>query len=161
MAQFIQKGSVNRNEERASRLPFSVISINPAAQAPLYRQLYDEFRAAILAGRLKAGNKPHLRASWRMNCISRNTVVAAYDQLHLRAISKVTSGQAPGSPARCRRRCCNHALARAVDSRESAAQGDIETRREVGVGLASDQASGGRKDAAVPMRPSRSRFLSF
>jgi len=28
--------------ERASRLPFSVISINPAAQAPLYRQLYDE-----------------------------------------------------------------------------------------------------------------------
>ena len=33
--------------ERASRLPFSVISINPAAQVSLYRQLYDEFRAAI------------------------------------------------------------------------------------------------------------------
>ena len=68
--------------ERASRLPFSVISINPAAQAPLYRQLYDEFRAAILAGRLKAGNKlPPTRELANELGISRNTVVAAYDQL--------------------------------------------------------------------------------
>jgi GntR family transcriptional regulator/MocR family aminotransferase len=68
--------------ERASRLPFSVISIDPAAQAPLYRQLYDEFRAAILAGRLKAGNKlPPTRELANELGISRNTVVAAYDQL--------------------------------------------------------------------------------
>jgi GntR family transcriptional regulator/MocR family aminotransferase len=68
--------------ERASRLPFSVISIDPAAQAPLYRQLYDEFRAAILAGRLKAGNKlPPTRELAKELGISRNTVVAAYDQL--------------------------------------------------------------------------------
>jgi GntR family transcriptional regulator / MocR family aminotransferase len=68
--------------ERAFRLPFSVISINPAAAAPLYRQLYDEFRAAILAGRLKAGNKlPPTRELAHELGVSRNTVVAAYDQL--------------------------------------------------------------------------------
>jgi GntR family transcriptional regulator / MocR family aminotransferase len=71
-----------RMSERASRMPFSVISINPAAPAPLYQQLYDEFRAAILAGRLKAGNKlPPTRELANELGISRNTVVAAYDQL--------------------------------------------------------------------------------
>jgi GntR family transcriptional regulator/MocR family aminotransferase len=69
-------------KERASRLPFSVISINPVSPAPLYRQLYDEFRAAILAGRLKAGNKlPPTRELANELGISRNTVMAAYDQL--------------------------------------------------------------------------------
>ena len=96
--------------ERASRLPFSVISINPAAQAPLYRQLYDEFRAAILAGRLKAGNKlPPTRELANELGISRNTVVAAYDQLlsegyiesHVGAGAWVTSALPEG--------CCNHA----------------------------------------------------
>ena len=68
--------------KRASRLPFTVISINPAAPVPLYRQLYDEFRAAILEGRLKAGNKlPPTRELAIELGISRNTVMAAYDQL--------------------------------------------------------------------------------
>src|SRR5262245_28086041 len=68
--------------ERGARLPFNVISINPAAPAPLYRQLYDEFRAAILEGRLKAGNKlPPTRELATELGISRNTVMAAYDQL--------------------------------------------------------------------------------
>src|SRR5262245_54210247 len=68
--------------KRASRLPFTVISINPAASVPLYRQLYDEFRAAILAGRLKAGNKlPPTRELANELGISRNTVMTAYDQL--------------------------------------------------------------------------------
>jgi GntR family transcriptional regulator / MocR family aminotransferase len=66
----------------ASRLPFTVVSINPAAPIPLYRQLYDEFRAAILAGRLKAGNKlPPTRELANELGVSRNTVMAAYDQL--------------------------------------------------------------------------------
>jgi GntR family transcriptional regulator / MocR family aminotransferase len=68
--------------KRASPLPFTVISINPAAPVPLYRQLYDEFRSAILAGRLKAGNKlPPTRELANELGISRNTVMAAYDQL--------------------------------------------------------------------------------
>jgi len=68
--------------ERGARLPFNVNSINPAAPAPLYRQLYDEFRAAILSGRLKAGNKlPPTRELASELGVSRNTVMAAYDQL--------------------------------------------------------------------------------
>jgi len=59
-----------------------VISINSGAPVPLYRQLYDEFRAAILEGRLKAGNKlPPTRELATELGISRNTVMAAYDQL--------------------------------------------------------------------------------
>src|SRR5262249_33559572 len=68
--------------KRASRLPFTVISINPSAPVPLYRQLYDEFRAAILAARFKAGNKlPPVRDVAIELGISRNPVMAAYDQL--------------------------------------------------------------------------------
>src|SRR5262249_40032712 len=68
--------------KRAYRLPFAVISINPSAPAPLYRQLYSEFRAAILTGRLKAGNNlPPTRELANELGISRNTVMIAYDQL--------------------------------------------------------------------------------
>src|SRR5262245_5986729 len=64
------------------RLPFNVISLNPDALVPLYRQLYDEVRSAILAGRLKAGYKlPSTRELANELGVSRNTVMAAYDQL--------------------------------------------------------------------------------
>lgn len=69
-------------KKRASLLPFAVVSIDPTAPVPLYKQLYDEFRAAILAGRLKAGIKlPPTRELASELGISRNTVMAAYDQL--------------------------------------------------------------------------------
>src|SRR5215510_2455464 len=68
--------------KRAYRLPFAVISINPSAPVPLYRQLYSEFRSAILTGRLKAGNNlPPTRELANELSISRNTVMIAYDQL--------------------------------------------------------------------------------
>src|SRR5215470_6926130 len=68
--------------KRAYRLPFTVISINPAGPVPLYRQLYNEFRSAILTGRLKAGNSlPPTRELANELGISRNTVMIAYDQL--------------------------------------------------------------------------------
>src|SRR5262244_1102986 len=68
--------------KRAYRLPFAVISINPSAPVPLYRQLYSEFRSAILTGRLKAGNNlPPTRELANELGISRNTVLIAYDQL--------------------------------------------------------------------------------
>src|SRR5215831_8362142 len=68
--------------KRAYRLPFAVISINPSAPVPLYRQLYSEFRSAILTGRLKAGNNlPPTRELAHELGISRNTVMIAYDQL--------------------------------------------------------------------------------
>jgi len=68
--------------KNAPRLPFNVISLNPDAPVPLYRQLYDEVRSAILAGRLKGGNKlPPTRELANELGVSRNTVMAAYDQL--------------------------------------------------------------------------------
>ena len=68
--------------KRAYRLPFTVISINRSAPVPLYRQLYSEFRSAILTGRLKAGNNlPPTRELANELGISRNTVMIAYDQL--------------------------------------------------------------------------------
>src|SRR5215475_14509763 len=68
--------------KRAYRLPFTVIAVNPDAPVPLYRQLYREFRSAILTGRLKAGcNLPPTRELANELGVSRNTVMIAYDQL--------------------------------------------------------------------------------
>jgi len=68
--------------KRAYRLPFAVISITTDRRVPLYRQLYSEFRSAILTGRLKAGNNlPPTRELANELGISRSTVMIAYDQL--------------------------------------------------------------------------------
>jgi len=68
--------------KRAYRLPFAVISISSDRRVPLYRQLYSEFRSAILMGRLKAGNNlPPTRELANELGISRSTVMIAYDQL--------------------------------------------------------------------------------
>ncbi|MFZ3033124.1 MAG: hypothetical protein WA138_03855 [Parvibaculum sp.] len=39
-------------------LPLGTIDLDPTADAPLYRQLYDALRDAILEGRLPAGACP-------------------------------------------------------------------------------------------------------
>jgi GntR family transcriptional regulator/MocR family aminotransferase len=63
-------------------LPFAVVSIDNRAPAPLYRQLYQEFRGAILSGRLKAGARlPPTRELAKELAVSRNTVLGAYQQL--------------------------------------------------------------------------------
>src|SRR5262249_42458790 len=68
--------------KQAYRLPFAVISISSDRRVPLYRQLYSEFRSAILTGRLKAGNNlPPTRELANELGISRSTVMIAYDQL--------------------------------------------------------------------------------
>lgn len=52
------------------------------AKQPLQRQLYDQLRALILAGRAGAGMRlPSTRALAAELSVSRNTVAAAYDQL--------------------------------------------------------------------------------
>src|SRR5262245_41445471 len=49
---------------------------------PLYQQLYDHLRAAILSGQLKVGLKlPSTRGLADELSISRNTVLTAYEQL--------------------------------------------------------------------------------
>jgi GntR family transcriptional regulator/MocR family aminotransferase len=58
------------------------LSIDPRSATPLHRQIYDEIRAAVLAGRLSAGARlPSTRALAADLAISRNTVAGAFDQL--------------------------------------------------------------------------------
>ncbi len=67
------------------RLPavhLAALSLDPGASAPLYRQLYLSIREAILTGRLVPGQRlPATRSLARDLGLSRNTVVAAFEQL--------------------------------------------------------------------------------
>lgn len=56
--------------------------LDPAAPAPLHRQLYDALRDAILGGQIAAGARlPSTRALAARLAVSRNTVLDAYAQL--------------------------------------------------------------------------------
>ncbi|HEU4588365.1 MAG TPA: PLP-dependent aminotransferase family protein [Gemmatimonadales bacterium] len=68
---------------RTSAAPFTPVALDPGSPAPLYRQLYDEVRAAILSGRLAPGTRiPSTRALAEELDLSRNTVALAFGQLH-------------------------------------------------------------------------------
>ncbi|MBX7221771.1 MAG: PLP-dependent aminotransferase family protein [Blastocatellia bacterium] len=68
--------------KHAIPIPFTNIPLNPAEEVPLYRQLYDGLREAILTGKL-AGNTrlPSTRTLSQELGISRNTVMTAFEQL--------------------------------------------------------------------------------
>lgn len=58
------------------------IALDPRAKTPLYRQLYDWFRAAILAGQMRPGQRvPATRSLAAELKISRIPVLNAYEQL--------------------------------------------------------------------------------
>lgn len=58
------------------------VNLDQRASAPLHRQLYDELRCAILAGRLKPGERvPSSRQLAHSLGISRATVTLSYEQL--------------------------------------------------------------------------------
>lgn len=58
------------------------VALDVSAQKPLFRQLYDDMRQAILGGRLRPGDRlPSSRALADELGISRNTVLGAFDQL--------------------------------------------------------------------------------
>ena len=58
------------------------LALDPRSSTPLHRQLYDEIRTAVLAGRLSAGARlPSTRTLASDLAISRNTVAGAFDQL--------------------------------------------------------------------------------
>jgi GntR family transcriptional regulator/MocR family aminotransferase len=66
----------------SSALPNGLIALDGDSQTPLYRQLYDGLRRAILTGQLAPGTR--LQSSREMAGelgVSRNTVVNAYEQL--------------------------------------------------------------------------------
>jgi len=58
-------------------------SLNSSDSLPLYRHLYEHLRASILGGQVSAGSRlPSTRALAAEMGISRNTVLAAFEQLH-------------------------------------------------------------------------------
>lgn len=63
-------------------LPLGTLSLDAAGDLPLYRQLYDGLREAILDGRLRPGARlPSSRGLAEELGVGRNTVVSAYEQL--------------------------------------------------------------------------------
>ena len=68
--------------KRSSTAPFAAVSLDEASTVPLYRQLYDEVREAILGGRLGPGSRlPSTRDLAAELGVSRNTVMNAFLQL--------------------------------------------------------------------------------
>jgi GntR family transcriptional regulator / MocR family aminotransferase len=60
----------------------TVVSIDGNAETPLHQQIYDGLRDAIVSGRLRAGARlPATRMLADNPCVSRNTVILAYDEL--------------------------------------------------------------------------------
>jgi GntR family transcriptional regulator/MocR family aminotransferase len=68
--------------KRAARLHALPVFVDAAAPTPLWRQLSISLRMAIANGRLRPGGRlPSTRGLARQINVSRNTVVAAYDDL--------------------------------------------------------------------------------
>jgi GntR family transcriptional regulator/MocR family aminotransferase len=62
---------------------FPPIALDPRAKSPLYRQLYDWFRRAIITGQLRPGQRvPSTRSLAADLKISRIPALAAFEQLH-------------------------------------------------------------------------------
>jgi len=60
----------------------AILDVDPNAPRPLFQQLYEKIRAAILGGRLPAGAQlPSTRVLASELAVSRNTVVHAFEQL--------------------------------------------------------------------------------
>jgi len=67
--------------QRKNAAPFITVSL-AAAGVPVYRQIYETLRRAILSGQLPAESKmPSTRALAKQLAVSRMTIVNAYDQL--------------------------------------------------------------------------------
>jgi GntR family transcriptional regulator/MocR family aminotransferase len=63
-------------------VPFISLQLDRRSSVPLHRQLYEELRSAVLAGRLSPGARlPSTRALSADMGISRNTAAGAFDQL--------------------------------------------------------------------------------
>jgi len=68
--------------KRTANPPMPALRINPQSNCPLYRQVYDQLRQAILEQELPAGARlPSTRALARKLGVSRNTVLDAYEAL--------------------------------------------------------------------------------
>src|SRR5262245_6632340 len=76
----------------ATALPNVSLALD-ASSAPLYRQIYDQLRGAILSGRLPAGTRmPSTRELAQELGVGRNTVVNAFEQLQAESYFDVRVG---------------------------------------------------------------------
>lgn len=114
---------------RTDKSPLLPVTINRNADTPLHRQVFDQVRDAILGGRLTPGWRlPSSRALARELAVSRNTILAAYDQLFAEGY---TEGEI-GSGTRVSRVLPEEVLAtRSVidGSRTSASSGNVRLSR--------------------------------
>lgn len=68
--------------KRPANPQMSALRIEPRSACPLYRQVYNQLRQAILEQKLPPGTRlPSTRALARALGVSRNTVLNAYDAL--------------------------------------------------------------------------------
>ena len=72
---------------------FPAIAVNRRKKTPIYRQIYDGFRAAILEGQLRAGQQiPSTRSLAEELQISRIPVLNAYEQLRIEGYLETVVG---------------------------------------------------------------------
>jgi len=78
-------GSTSRRATASrQRFPLDALSLDEAAEEPLYRQLEDQLRDAIWTGRLLPGERlPSTRSLAQDLGVARNTAINAYNQLIL------------------------------------------------------------------------------
>jgi GntR family transcriptional regulator / MocR family aminotransferase len=101
--------------------PLLMIAVERPSDVPMHRQVFDQIRDAILGGRLAPGRRlPSTRALADELSVSRNTVLAAYDQLFAEGY---TEGQT-GSGTRVSRVLPEDVLAARSMAREHLAKGD-------------------------------------
>ena len=116
------------------------LSLDPRSATPLHRQLYEEIRAAVLAGRLSAGARlPSTRALAADLDISRNTVAGAFDQL-------VAEGYIEGRPG------AGTFVAKELPDQLLRVSSSTRTRRPSGA-PAAQLSKRGRMLAATPVAP--------
>ena len=70
--------------KRAPNLDLAGIGIDRGGPQPLVGQIYASLRSAILSGQLRPGTRlPSTRVLAQEVCVSRNTVIAAFEQLEM------------------------------------------------------------------------------
>src|SRR6516225_4959548 len=89
----IATSSAVNQMKRVSTGFLPVISLNSSSRTPMYRQLYDRFRGAILAGQLRPGQRvPSTRSLAEELKVSRIPVSSAYEQLQAEGFFETFAG---------------------------------------------------------------------
>ena len=118
---------------RTSSGPIIHLDINPGSGLPIYQQVYTGIRQRILEGRLPAGGGlPSTRALARDLCVSRSTVIQAYEQLRLEGYAQGRVGAATRVAATLPDRSLRAPVGGASARRPAAHRGRVGARaREV------------------------------